>query len=149
VWGDFYPAFPGDIVVRQPDGSTFKAQLTNGEIGGNLELDGYTVTKRADGWWVYASGRDGTTLSESSSRAGHDDPPEGVVQGVGRTRDVWLDANGLDMRAQMLKQLQIASWKASQEAAANGEARVFRFPVLMLATWWDEEAGQTEPQFQE
>lgn len=149
AWGDLYPAFPGDIVVRQPDGSSVKAQLTDAEVGGNLELDGFTLTKRADGWWVYAAGRDGTTLTESSARAGHDDPPAGLLAGVGRTRDVWLDANGLDMRAQTLRQLQIASWKASQQAAAEGTERVFRFPVLMLATWWDEQAGQTEPQFQE
>src|SRR3954447_25265531 len=49
VFGDLYPACPGDSVVRQPDASTFKGQLTNAEVGGTMEHDGYTVTKRADG----------------------------------------------------------------------------------------------------
>src|SRR5688572_25682720 len=54
VWGDLYPAMPSDMVIRQPDGTAFKANLTNAEIGGNLEHEGYTVKKRNDGWWVYA-----------------------------------------------------------------------------------------------
>lgn len=149
VWGDLYPAFPGDIVVKQPDGSTFRAKLTNAEIGGAMEADGYTIVKRSDGWWTYASGRRGSDLVATAARVGLDAVPRGLALGVGRTRNLWLDAQGGDMRAQAFRQLQIASWKASQAAAAEGGPRVFRFPVLMLATWWDEEAGQTEPQFQE
>jgi hypothetical protein len=128
VWGDFAPAFPGDIVVRQPDGTSFKAQLTGAEIGGGLEVDGYTVTKGDDGWWTYEG---------SSARAGHDAPPAGLARGVGRTPSLWVNSAGADIRTQALRQLQAASWKASQQAAAAGQPRVFRFPVLMLAKWWD------------
>lgn len=149
IWGDLAPAFPGDIVVKQPDGSTFKAKLTNAEIGGDLEVGGHTVTKRQDGWWVYAAGREGGRLTETGSRAGLDAVPAGLALGVGRTESVWSNGAGGDLRSQALRQLQIASLKAQQAAAEDGGPRVFRFPVLMLATWWDEEQGQTEPQFQE
>ena len=152
VWGDLYPATPADIVVKQPDGSTFKASLTDAEIGGNLEYQGYTVRKRADGWWVYATGRDDKgRLVGSDARVGLDSRPDGIKQSVGRTQNIWTRSTGHDIRTQMFEQLRIASAKAQaqQAAAAPGEPTLFRFPVLMLATWWDEEAGQTAPQFQE
>src|SRR4051812_34711825 len=132
MWGDFAPAFPGDIVVRQPDGSTFKGRLTNAEIGGAMEVDGYSVSKGDDGWWTY-----GTT----SARVGIDKRPANLAPGLGRVPNVWKDAEGFDMRTQALRQLQIASYKASMQAAAAGKPRVFRFPVLMLATWWDDDKG--------
>jgi M6 family metalloprotease-like protein len=147
VWGDLAPAFPGDIVVKQPDGRTFRAQLTGGEVGGTLEVDGYTVTKRADGWWTYATGRDADGLVASAARAGLDAVPA-VAQHVGRTPNLWLEADGSDIRSQAFRQLQVAAWKASQEAATKGGPRVFKFPVLMLATWFDTSKGQTTPQFQ-
>jgi M6 family metalloprotease-like protein len=149
VWGDFAPAFPGDIVVSQPDGSKFKALLTGGEIGGTLEVDGYTVTKRADGWWVFAAGREGRSLLETVARVGLDQRPTDLALGVGRVANVWSDGKGGDLRTQALRQLQMASYQAAEQARAAGAPRVFKFPVIMLATWWDEEAGQTSPQFQE
>ena len=150
VWGDYAPAIPGDLVVKQPDGSSFKATLTNAEIGGNLEVDGYTVVKQADGWWVYASKRSHGELVPSIAKVGIDAVPAGVPVGVGRHVSVWDDGQGGDIRSQALKQLQIASYQAMADARANGDGvRVFKFPVLMLATWWDADAGQTSPQFQE
>jgi hypothetical protein len=75
LWGDLAPAFPGDLVVKQPDGSTFRAQLTGGEVGGALEVDGFTVTKRADGWWAYATSRQAGSLVASAARVGLDARP--------------------------------------------------------------------------
>jgi M6 family metalloprotease-like protein len=150
VWGDAVPAFPGDIVVHQPDGSTFKANLTNAEIGGHLEVDGYTVTKRDDGWWTYAAeGAGGDGVTATASRVGLDARSATLAPGIGRTPNVWAGPNGVDLRTAMLDQLRAASWKAQAQAAEAGGPRLFRFPVLMLATWWDAEAGQTGPQFQE
>jgi M6 family metalloprotease-like protein len=148
VWGDLAPAFPGDIIVKQPDGSTFKAQLTGGEVGGALEADGYTVTKRADGWWAWATSRGPDGLVASAARVGLDARPA-VSPHVGRTPNLWLKADGSDIRSQAFRQLQVAAWKASQQAATAGGPRVFRFPVLMLATWFDKSKGQTTPQFQD
>jgi M6 family metalloprotease-like protein len=150
IFGDFYPPTPDLVVVRQPDGTVFKAALTYAEIGGALEVGGYSVTRRADGWWVYAAGRDGAgKLTPTAARVGLDTRPTGLPEGVGRTPDVWTGSDGRDARSQMFRQLQIASAKAQAQAAASGQRRIFRFPVLMLATWWDAEKGQTEPQFQD
>lgn len=152
VWGDLYPANPADIVVKQPDGSTFKASLTNAEIGGSLEYQGYTVRKRPDGWWVFATGRDDRgRLIGSDARVGINARPSGIKPSVGRTENVWTRSTGHDIRTQMFEQLQIAAAKAQaqQAQAAPGEPTLFKFPVLMLATWWDESQGQTAPQFQE
>ena len=149
-WGDFYPASPGVLTVRQPDGTAFQAVLTNAEVGGDLELDGYTLTKGDDGWWRYATGRDGEgALVPADRLAGIDAPPADVPLGVGRHANIWAGPGGVDTRTEALRQLQIGFHRAARAAAAAGETITFRFPVLMLATWWDEEAGQTEPQFQE
>ena len=150
VWGDLYPAQPFDQVLKQPDGKSFTGKLTNAEIGGAFEVNGFTVTRGADRIWRYASGRDKAgKLIATDAVVGVDPVPAGTKQGVGRTPVVWNDAQGNDMRTEALRQLQIASYKAQMAAAAEGEPRIFKFPVLMLATWFDRDKGQTEPQFQE
>jgi M6 family metalloprotease-like protein len=68
---------------------------------------------------------------------------------VGRHQSIWTGPDGLDVRSGALRQLQIGFRQAAEAAQEAGEPIVFRFPVLLLATWWDEEAGQTSPQFQE
>jgi M6 family metalloprotease-like protein len=149
VWGDLYPAIPADLTVSQPDGSKFKARLTNAEIGGNLEVNGFTVMKRSDGWWVYASGKDDQNqLVASGARAGLDPRPANLAPGLGRTPNVWTAATGTDIRTRMFRQLQIAAYQAQEQARLASQPVLFKFPVLMLATWWDEDAGQTSPQFQ-
>ncbi len=149
TWGDFVR--PSDSVLRvtQPNGTVLRARLSDAEIGGHLELDGYTIVKGADGWWRYASGVDKTgTAVASPARAGVDARPAGLQTGAGRRTSVWDDGKGGDARSQMFRQLQLASAQAQAQAAAAGGPRVFRFPVLMLATWFDKANGQTSPQFQ-
>ncbi len=143
VWGDLYPASPADLVVKQPDGSKFKARLTGAEVGGALEHEGYTVTKRSDGWWVFATGRnDEGSLVGSDARVGLDARPDGLARSVGLTPNIWTRSSDQDIRTQMFEQLRIASAKAQAQAAAGGP-RLFKFPVLMLSTWWDTDKGQT------
>ena len=55
-FGEFVEATDAALVVSQPDGSSFRARLTEAEVGGALEVDGYSVTKGDDGWWRYATG---------------------------------------------------------------------------------------------
>lgn len=148
-WGEFTEATDTALVVRQPDGSAFKAKLTNADVGGALEADGYSVVKGEDGWWRYATGRDGDGLVAGEERVGVDRRPADLRRGVGRIASVWTAQNGTDVRTQLLRQLQAASRQASMEAAAEGGPRVFRFPVVLFATWYDTELGQTSPQFQE
>lgn len=149
VWGDLYPPAPFEQVLKQPDGTSFQARLTPAEIGGSLEVNGYTVTRGPDRVWRYATGRRDGNLLASDRVVGTHAPPAGIATGAGRTPNLWLDGRGRDMRTEALRTLQIASYRAQMTAAAAGEPRIFRFPVLMLSTWWDEDAGQTEPQFQE
>ncbi len=148
-FGDFVEAADAALVVDQPDGSTFKARLTDAEIGGALEVDGYSILKADDGWWRYAADRGPEGLVASPARVGLDARPAELVPGVGRIAPVWDDGKGGDVRAQLLRQLQVASRQASLQAAAQGAPRVFRFPVVLFATWYDPELGQTSPQFQE
>jgi len=147
-WGDFVPPTPADLVVRQPNGLALSTHLAPAEVGGNLELNGYTIVKGADGWWRYASGHTKTGVQVSGARAGIDAVPDGVQRGSGRAKDIWSDGKGGDVRTQVFRMLQLASRQAQAKAAAEGQPRVFRFPVLMLATWWDTSKGQTSPQFQ-
>ncbi|MCW2666287.1 MAG: hypothetical protein JWN57_1249 [Frankiales bacterium] len=150
VFGDFYPAAPFDQVLKQPDGTTFPATLSSAEVGGAFEHLGYTVVRGDDQIWRFANGRDAKgALVPTGAVVGRDRVPAGIAPQSGRTEPTWADAQGQDMRAQMFRQLQIASRKAQAQAAAAGEPRVFRFPVLMLATWYDQEKGQSTPQFQE
>ncbi|MGV3758246.1 MAG: immune inhibitor A domain-containing protein [Actinomycetota bacterium] len=148
-WGEFVEATDTAVVVSQPDGSTFRARMTEAEVGGALEHAGYSVVKGGDGWWRYAAGRGAGGLEASDAVVGVDQPPAGVEPGVGRIAPVWSDGRGGDVRTQLLRQIQAASRQATLQAAAAGEPRVFRFPVVLFATWYDTEAGQTAPQFQE
>jgi M6 family metalloprotease-like protein len=150
TWGDFVLPADTTITLRQPNGETLAARLTQAEIGGNLEVAGYTVVKGADSWWRYVSGRDAKNeLVASKARAGVDAVPSGLAKGAGRTRNVWDNGKGGDAREQVFAVLREASRQAQAKAAAAGEPRLFRFPVLMLATWWDAEAGQSLPTFKE
>jgi M6 family metalloprotease-like protein len=143
---------PSDAVltVRQPDGSSFGARLTPAELGGHLEVDGYTVLKGGDGWWRYAAaGLRG--LSPSSAVVGRSSTASGTPRGIGRMavseREIATDA-----RLAASRQLDRALAQAGAQRAAapvGGGPTVFKFPVLMLATWWDEDAGQEAPQFQD
>ncbi|MEY2450641.1 MAG: hypothetical protein QOD92_215 [Acidimicrobiaceae bacterium] len=127
------------MVIHQPDGSSFKARLTPAQFGGQPETDdGYSVTRGDDGWWRY---------STTDARVGVDPRPADLEQRAGRV-DLTPNTVQKSARLQMLEQLRTASAKASAAAAQAGGPREFRFPVLMLATWWDEDAGQTSPQFQ-
>jgi hypothetical protein len=38
LFADFVPPMPGDLVIKQPDGSSFKGALTAAEIGANIEV---------------------------------------------------------------------------------------------------------------
>jgi M6 family metalloprotease-like protein len=49
------PAAPLEIMLTQPDGSTFSARQWGDEWNNGTEtLDGYSIIRTPDGWWVYA-----------------------------------------------------------------------------------------------
>ena len=79
-------------------------RLTPVEIGAELEFNGYTIVKGADGWWRYATGRTGPEkreLQAASARAGVDAVPQGLGLGAGRIRNLFDDGHGGDVREQV------------------------------------------------
>jgi M6 family metalloprotease-like protein len=146
---DLAPASPLTIVVKQPNGKAIRARLNGAEIGGHLETvdGGYTIVKGANGWWYYGAHADGAKVTPSKRRAGIDSP-KGLARGLGRVPSIWSGKYGV-WRDQMFRALQVANYKAQVQAAATGQLpRVFKVPFLLIATWYDRAAGQTEPQFQ-
>ena len=50
------PAAPVEILLTQPDGSTFSARAWGDEWNNGVEtLDGYSILRIPSGWWAYAS----------------------------------------------------------------------------------------------
>ena len=150
-FADFYPAAPFEQVLKQPDGTSFNAELSPGEVGGAFEtLDtGHSVVRGADRWWRFAKGRDKEgALIPSAIKVGKG-APAGIRPRAGRSRNVFLDPQGYDRRTAMFDELRRVSHEQALKAATAGEPRIFKFPVIMLATWWDADAGQTQPTFQD
>jgi M6 family metalloprotease-like protein len=133
-------------VLRQPRGYQFRAVLTDATVGGLFEADGYSVSRDRAGAWHYVSGRDAAGEVVLAGKVGPAGPPASIAPHAGR-RDTEVSAKEEAIRASILRQLQVASYQAQLAAAAQGEQRVFHVPALMLATWYDEEAGETTPQF--
>jgi M6 family metalloprotease-like protein len=149
---DFVPSGELRQVLRQPDGTMFRAVLSPASQGGLFEVaGGYSVSKDSSGVWRYVTGRDTSgRVQLSDAVAGVDAPPAGLDKYAGRVVTE-VDPAEAAARESVRRQLQIASRQAQLTAAAAGQdfkPRVFHVPALLLATWWWEEKGQTEPQFQ-
>ncbi|WP_028639152.1 immune inhibitor A domain-containing protein [Nocardioides sp. URHA0032] len=137
---------PYSQVLRQPGGYQFRAVLTDARAGGLFEVDGYSVSRDRAGTWHYVSGRDAQGRVQLAHAVGPAGPPASVAPHAGR-QQTRVSAKEEAARASILRQLQVASYRAQLAAAAEGEERVFHVPALMLATWYDEDAGETTPQF--
>jgi M6 family metalloprotease-like protein len=146
---DFVPAAPLQQVLTQPDGTSFRATLSPARTGGLFETSGgYSIERDTAGVWHYVTGRDAsgrTELSEAAVSSGA--VPKGLAKRAGRTPTA-VDPAEAAARASIQRQLQVASFQAQQAAAAAGTPRVFKVPALMLSTYYDEDAGQSAPQFQ-
>jgi M6 family metalloprotease-like protein len=148
------PATDAGQLVRQPGGQTVPVRIAPAETGGSLETaDGFTVLRGDDGSWRYAvKAPDGRGLQPSDALAGVDPVPAGLQPGLGRREPAEVtpqEEAEARSHTEMLHQMRVASRSLTVAAASVAQPRVFRFPVLMLATWWDSAAGQTGPQFQE
>ena len=77
---DFAPPNDLTLVVRQPNGARIGAHLTPAQLGGLLEVKGYTIIKGKDGWWRYAK----AARALASNRIVGKDSPAGLKKGVGR-----------------------------------------------------------------
>jgi M6 family metalloprotease-like protein len=136
-------------VLRQPDGTTFHARLTPATQGGLFEAQGYSIARGSGGTWRYVAGRDarGRLVLSHLAVGPSTSPPAGVRKHVGR-QATKVDPAEAAARAEIQRQLQIVSLRAQRMAGQKGKARVFHVPALLLATWWDADKGQTEPQYQ-
>ncbi len=149
--GDFVPPQSAALIqlLRQPDGTTFRAHLTPASQGGLFEtVQGFSVARDRSGIWRYVTGRHATgrlRLSDVAVSAGP--APAGLQPHAGRAATA-VDPEAAAIRASIQRQLQIASFKAQRAATQGHEPRVFHVPAFLLATWWDADAGQTGPQFQ-
>ncbi|MDQ1447019.1 MAG: hypothetical protein QOI20_3485, partial [Acidimicrobiaceae bacterium] len=106
TYADFAPPAESSLVVRQPDGTQFRARLTPAQLGGALEVDGYSVARGTDGWWRFAS---------TDARVAVDQRPGNLTLGVSRV-DLTPNAVQRDARLQVLNQLRNASMLAQQRA---------------------------------
>jgi M6 family metalloprotease-like protein len=75
------PASPDAFILTQPDGSSFTARQWGDEWNhGSETLDGYSILKMSDGWWVYAElmpdGQLGPALNVAEPRRVGIDPPD-------------------------------------------------------------------------
>lgn len=75
------PSTPGQLVITQPDGCQFDAQLWGDERASGFEtLSGYSIQKGADGWWTYLlptqTNNQPSLSSESTFRVGIDEVPQ-------------------------------------------------------------------------
>lgn len=81
LWG--MPANPLPFKEKQPDGTEIELHLRGTEHFHWLESDGYTVTRRADGWYVYSELSEENTLVPTSLRVGVAAPStEGLIRGI-------------------------------------------------------------------
>ncbi|GAP13408.1 protein containg M6 family metalloprotease domain [Longilinea arvoryzae] len=78
------PAAPIDIVLTQPDGTTFTSRQWGDEWQNGVEtVEGYTVLQSGDGWWVYAAAAPDGALApalqaDQAPRVVGSDSPEGL-----------------------------------------------------------------------
>lgn len=138
-------------VLRQPDGFTFKATLSDLEVGGLFEtLDGYSVERDEAGVWHYVTGRkDGKVVLGAVVTDA--EPPASLAEGAGRVATK-VSKTEAAIRDSIERQLAVATARAvsaAGETTASSKAgpKVFHVPALMFATWYDEAAGETTPQF--
>jgi M6 family metalloprotease-like protein len=150
VAGDFVAPASGTQLVRQPDGRLIRAVLTPASAGGLFETarGGYSIARDRSGFYRYVAGRNPNgSLRLTAAVVGRDARPAGLRPHAGREHTTVSPAEQ-QIRDSIQRQLQAASYRAQIKAAATGKPRVYHVPALLFATWWDEEKGQTEPQFQ-
>lgn len=72
------PAADNYHTLEQPDGTQFKAKRWGDEFNHGWEnKNGYTITKAADGWWVYATIRSGE-IAPTTQKVTIDSPPRSI-----------------------------------------------------------------------
>jgi M6 family metalloprotease-like protein len=123
----------GVVTRTQPDGRGFAVRVRDiAEGGGQQTMDGYLVTKGADGWWRYATHGTKRRFEPTKAVVLKDAPPAASrVDNKPAAVKSALDTDA-KMREQMRKYLAQRSRSVSAAAAAAGEPVVFRVPVILF-----------------
>lgn len=139
-------------LLKQPTGYAFKARMTDVKVGGLFETaGGYGVERDEGGTWHYIIGWSNAGKLMLGAEVTRSGPPSGLAKHLGR-HDVDLTPAQLAMRETVAKQFASMAEQLAPQAAESARSdkagpRVFHVPALMLATWYDEEAGENAPQF--
>ena len=134
-------------LLKQPDGYTFPARMTDLKVGGLFETkDGYGVERDSSGAWRYITGWSSAGKVQLGDAVGPDGPPSGLATHLGR-RATDLSPGELQIRAGIARSLQTAAKTLAAEATTTGGPRVFKVPALMLKTWYDKAKGESGPTF--
>ena len=71
-------ASPAAFIDYQPDGQQLKIYNRGNHLQGWHEYKGWTIVKNSAGWWVYATGNNGTKLIPSDLKVGIDGEPNSL-----------------------------------------------------------------------
>jgi len=139
-------------LLKQPNGYSFPARMTDLKVGGLFETrDGYGVERDATGTWRYITGWSDSGKVQLGDVVGPAGAPEGLAKHLGR-RPTDLSPAELRLRAAIARNLQTTAKTLASEAgpaSATDGPRVFKVPALMLATWYDKAGGESGPTFHE
>ena len=75
-------ASPTPFKSIQPNGIEIEIYNRGNHLQGWHEYNGWTIIKEPDGWWVYASGKNGTQLIPSGLRVGIDPEPSDLITNI-------------------------------------------------------------------
>jgi len=73
-------ASPTAFIDYQPDGKKLEIYNRGNHLQGWHEYKGWTIVKNSDGWWVYATGNNGTKLIPSDLKVGTDEEPNSLAR---------------------------------------------------------------------
>ena len=75
-------ASPTPFKSIQPNGIEIEIYNRGNHLQGWHEYNGWTIIKEPGGWWVYASGKNGTQLIPSGLRVGIDPEPSDLITNI-------------------------------------------------------------------
>ncbi|SVB07302.1 uncharacterized protein METZ01_LOCUS160156, partial [marine metagenome] len=75
-------ASPTAFIDYQPDGQKLEIYNRGNHLQGWHEYKGWTIVKNSAGWWVYATGNNGTKLIPSDLKVGIDEEPSSLARSI-------------------------------------------------------------------
>ena len=79
-------ASPTPFKVYQPDGSEIIIHIRGNHLQAWHEYEGWSIVQDAEKWWVYAQGKNGTTLIPSNIKVGTTANPSEINSNITRNK---------------------------------------------------------------